>query len=68
MTFSSSMYIFYQLGLLQFMAVLLLRVFACKHQLDHEEKVERIEDVLLKPYSVANSRMLTCLHIQPEGA
>lgn len=68
MTFSSSMYIFYQLGLLQFMAVLLLRVFACKHQLDHEEKAERIEDVLLKAYSVTNSRMLTCLHIQPEGA
>lgn len=49
------------------MAVLLLRVFACKHQLDHEEEAERIE-VVLKAYSVTNSRMLTSLHIQPEGA
>ena len=50
------------------MAVLLLRVFACKHQLDHEEAAERIEEVLLKAYSVTNSRMLTSLHIHPEGA
>ena len=49
------------------MAVLLLRVFACKQQLDHKEEAKRIEEVLLKAYSVTNSRMLTCLQIQPEG-
>lgn len=49
------------------MAVLLIRSFACKHQLDHEE-AGRIEDVLLKAYSVTSSKPLTYLHLQAEAA
>lgn len=36
------------------MAVLLLRLFACKHQLDHEE-AGRTKKVHLKAYSVTNN-------------
>ena len=49
------------------MAVVLLRLFASKHQLDLEE-AEGVEEVLLKAYSVNNSKLLPCLEIREEAA